>query len=49
MALPFRSLQLDLDIYPRREVELAESVDRLLRGLEDVEQALMGSHLELLT
>src|SRR5437867_6479285 len=41
-------LELDLHVDARREVELAESVDRLLRGLEDVEQALVGADLELL-
>src|SRR5947207_1510631 len=48
-AMPCPSLQLDLDVDARGEIELAERVDRLLRGLEDVEQPLVGSHLELLT
>src|SRR5512140_3306500 len=42
------SLQLDLDVDAGREVELAERVDRLLRRLEDVEQALVRAQLELL-
>src|ERR1051326_3254902 len=41
-------LELDLHVDARGEVELAEGVDRLLRGLEDVEQALVGADLELL-
>src|SRR5262249_42327243 len=43
-----RSLQLDLDVDAGREIELAEGVDRLLRRLEDVEQAFVGADLELL-
>src|SRR5437867_9626848 len=41
-------LELDLHVDAGREVELAEGVDRLLRGIEDVEQALVGADLELL-
>src|SRR5437667_1031485 len=41
-------LELDLHVDAGGEVELAERVDRLLRGLEDVEQALVGADLELL-
>src|SRR6185369_11971068 len=41
-------LELDLDVDAGREVELAERVDRLLRRLEDVEEALVGAELELL-
>src|ERR1051325_10587795 len=47
-AISCSSLQLDLDVDARGEIELAERVDRLLRGLEDVEQPLVGPHLELL-
>src|SRR5690348_17920709 len=47
-SIAISSLQLDLDVDARREVELAERVDRLLRRLEDVEQALVGAYLELL-
>src|ERR1041384_700832 len=47
-VMPCSSLQLDLDVDARGEIELAERVDRLLRGLEDVEQPLVGAHLELL-
>src|SRR2546422_10868687 len=43
-----RLLELDLHVDAGREVELAEGVDRLLRRLEDVEQALVGADLELL-
>src|SRR5262249_56992314 len=42
-------LELDLHVDAGGEVELAEGVDRLLRRLEDVEQALVGTDLELLT
>src|SRR5690348_5811555 len=47
-SIAISSLQLDLDVDAGREVELAERVDRLLRRLEDVEQALVGADLELL-
>src|SRR5688572_19603759 len=39
---------LDLDVDTRRQVELHERVERLLRRLEDVEQALVRADLELL-
>src|ERR1051326_5273474 len=41
-------LKLDLYVDAGRQVELAERVDRLLRRLENVEQALVPPHLELL-
>src|SRR5256712_10964002 len=41
-------LEVDPDVDAGREVELAKGVDRLLRRLEDVEQALVGGVLELL-
>src|SRR5512143_2199383 len=41
-------LQLDLDVDARGEVELNQRVNRLRRGIDDVEQALMRAHLELL-
>src|SRR5689334_5248145 len=41
-------LQLDFDTYPGREVELHKSVDRLRRGIDDVEKPLVGADLELL-
>src|SRR5688572_20992360 len=40
---------LDLDVDAGRQVELHERVEGLLRRLEDVEQALVGPDLELLT
>src|SRR5262245_13131883 len=39
---------LDLAVDARRQVELHQGVERLLRRLEDVEQALVGADLELL-
>src|SRR5690349_22178111 len=39
---------LDLDVHAGREIELHQRVERLLRRLEDVEQALVGADLELL-
>src|SRR2546421_13031474 len=43
-----RSLQLDLDVDAGGQIELAESVDRLLRRLEDVEESFVGADLERL-
>src|SRR6266852_1142955 len=40
--------RLDLDVHTRRLVELHECIHRLLRGLENVEQTLVGADLELL-
>src|SRR5690606_15600470 len=40
--------QLDFDVHARGEVELHQRVDRLRGGLHDVEQPLVGAHLELL-
>src|SRR5262249_10151929 len=40
---------LDLDVDADRKLELHQGVDRLRRRLEDVEQTLVGPHLELLT
>src|SRR5262249_19116045 len=42
------SLQLDLDVDAGREIELHQRIDRLRRGIDDVEQALVRTHLELL-
>ena len=39
---------LDLHIHARRQIELHQGVDRLLRRLENIEQALVGADLELL-
>jgi len=40
--------QLDLYVYTCSEIELHQSIDRLRGGLNDVEQPLVGAHLELL-
>src|SRR5215207_5274738 len=40
--------QLDLYVYACCEIELHQRVDRLRRGLHDVEQPLVRPHLELL-
>src|SRR5215470_4365426 len=44
-----RPSQLDLHIDTSREIEFHERVDGLRRGIHDVEQTLVGAHLELLT
>src|SRR5262249_43857630 len=41
-------LALDFHVYARAQVELHQGVERLLGGLEDVEQPLVGADLELL-
>ena len=43
-----RLYELDLDVDAAREIELHQRVHRLGRGIEDVEQPLVGAHLELL-
>ena len=40
--------RLDLDVHAGRQVELHQRVDRLRRGLEDVDQPLVRADLELL-
>ena len=40
--------QLDLDVNASCQIELHQSVDRLRRWLDDVEQALVGADFELL-
>src|SRR5690349_1176030 len=40
--------ELDLDVDAGREVETHERVDRLRRGVNDVDEALVGAHLEVL-
>src|SRR5215472_6033533 len=47
-CFPFWPLQLDLDVDAGGEVELHERVHGLRRRVDDVEQALVGAHLELL-
>src|ERR1700760_2894053 len=42
------SSQLDLDIDTGRQIELHQRVDGLRRRIDNVEQALVGPHLELL-
>src|SRR5579863_4761268 len=41
-------LELDFNVDAGGKVELAERVDGLLGGFEDVEQALVGANLEML-
>ena len=40
--------RLDLNIHAGRQIELHQRVDRLRRGLENIEQALVRANLELL-
>src|SRR5579872_2173430 len=39
---------LNLDVHTRGQVELHQGVDRLLRGLENIEQPLVGTNFKLL-
>src|ERR1700741_3795514 len=41
-------LELDLDVDTGGQVELHESIDGLRGGVDNVEKALVGAHLELL-
>ncbi len=47
-ARRLRLLDLDLDVDPGRQIEALQRIDRLGRWLEDVEQALVDAHLEVL-
>src|SRR5690349_2526108 len=40
--------ELDLDVDAGRQVETHQRVDRLRRGVNDVDEALVGAHLEVL-
>src|SRR5688500_8315411 len=42
------SSELDLDVDASGQIELHQRVDRLGVGLHDIEQPLVGAHLELL-
>src|SRR3954451_10378054 len=46
-SIPYGS-ELDFHVYARGEVELHERIDRLRGRIDDVEDALVGAHLELL-
>src|SRR3954451_23312965 len=48
LAMSVQSLQLDLDVDARRQVETHERVDRLRRGVEDSDEPLVRAHLEVL-
>src|SRR5689334_7989293 len=39
---------LDLDVHARRQAELVQGVDGLVRRLDDVDEPLVGADLELL-
>src|SRR6185503_20229686 len=43
-----RTSELNLDVDARREVEPHQRVDGLRRGVEDVDEPLVGAHLEVL-
>src|SRR6202047_1953687 len=45
---PDPALELDLDVDAGGKVELHQRIDRLRRRIDDVEQALMRAHFELL-
>src|SRR4051794_25967166 len=47
-AAALGGLYLDLDIHTGRKIQPLQRVHRLRRGLEDVEQALVHAHLEVL-
>src|SRR5262249_50296039 len=47
-GLPSRLLDLDLDVDAGGQVEALERLHRLAGGLDDVEEALVDAHLEVL-
>ena len=42
------SERFNLNVNARRQIELHQSIDRLLRGLENIEQPLVRPNLKLL-
>jgi hypothetical protein len=44
----FLAKRLNLDIHACRQIELHQRIHSLLRGLENIEQTLVGTNLELL-
>src|SRR5690606_40891309 len=42
-----RLLQGDFDVYTGRQVEAHECVDSLVGGIDDIHEALMSTHFEL--
>src|SRR6516225_9577969 len=44
-----RSIQLDLHVHARGKLELHEGVHRLVGGIDDVHESLVGAQLELIT
>jgi len=47
MARTLPLLQADLDVYARRQIQLHQRVHGLLRGLYDIEHALVSTYLIL--
>ena len=48
IPLAISLLELDLDVDPGRKIEPHQLVDRLRRGAENVDQALVRAHLKVL-
>src|SRR5689334_5592942 len=48
LKIQHSSLKLDLDVHARGQIQFSQRVDRLLRRLENIDQALVGADLELL-
>src|ERR1700733_15191808 len=48
LVMSVRSSELDLDVDAGRQVQPHQRVDRLRRGVDDVDQPLVRSHLEVL-
>src|SRR4051795_2204148 len=46
--IPIKPSELDLDVDAGRQVEPHQRVDGLRRGVDDVDEALVGAHLEVL-
>src|SRR5262247_2421324 len=48
VSFPVVCLELDFYVDTRRKIQLHQSVDGLGSGIEDIEESLVGPHLELL-
>src|SRR4029079_18398488 len=45
---PGRSIQLDLDVHARRQLQAHQGIDRLVGRVDDVHEPLVGAQLELI-
>jgi len=49
MLLKVRSLQFDLDVHACGQIQTCQGFNRLVRRIDDIDQAFVGAYLKLLT